>query len=271
MPDTSGIVNPTSIGTAVGIVIGVLSTIAVGYAFKNRPGMAAKTNSLELVGPNAVLPTEISFLFRGVEVPKVTLTKVAIWNSGNTTLSAADIVGADPLRIVLSAGSRVLEAALLVRTRDVNALTLNTRRHIDNELECRFDYLDPGDGAVIQLIHTGTTNVHVVGTLRGVRTGVRMTTTPRAEKAQPQPEPSRAVSRGIAIGSFALGLTFPVLKAAGLLKDRWPMVLVLVGLTALLGALGLLASRYMPPGKLGIHIGSDDQHTRAVSGSQRPS
>ena len=148
-----------------GGLIGVVG-IVLFVATRSRSRIAAQINSLELVGGNSVLPDEIEFLFRGTKVPKVTLSRIAVWNSGNQTLTGDQIVDGDPLRIVTSEGSEILEASILKRTRQVNEFSCVRVNDVPNGAFCRFDYLDPQDGALIQIIHTGTDKVQVVGTLR---------------------------------------------------------------------------------------------------------
>ena len=127
--------NQNWIGTLIGIggiFIGIL-----GYWARPRSRLAAQTNTLQLVGPNAVLPSQIEFLFRGDKVPNVTMSKIAIWNSGNTTVKGDQIVSSDPLRIVTSTGSNILEAIIENRTRQVNDFSCVVRRSATNEVECR--------------------------------------------------------------------------------------------------------------------------------------
>ena len=239
------ILNQNWIGVLIGIVslfIGVL----LAYAFRARSRLAARTNTLELVGPNAVLPHEIEFLFRGNKVPNVTMSRIAIWNSGNTTLKGDQIVSTDPLRIVTSPGSKILESTIRACTRDVNDFSCSIRSDLMNEAECRFDYLDSGDGALIQIIHTGDSKVKVLGTLRGVPKGIRVAETPRAQRQQTDSVLSR-------FGVIALGISFimvgTVLLILGIILD----VHVLRLFSAVLiptGVIMLLTSRYMPPNLL---------------------
>ena len=254
------LLNQSWTGTAVGIVIGVIATVAVAYVFKSRPRLAAKANTSELVGPNSALPTEIAFLFRGVPVPKVTLSKVAIWNSGNTTLKGDQIVASDPLRIVVSEGGSILETTIPARTRKANDVVCGLRADTTNELECRFDFLDPGDGVVIQLIHTGTDSVRVVGTFRGIPQGVQVVGTPRTPTPLQPTETSRGVAKTVAAGVFLLGIVLPILKGAGGLKptERWSTIALASGLLILLSAGALFLSRYMPPERLSTQIGSGE-------------
>jgi hypothetical protein len=110
----------------VGLIIGV---VALWYAFyvRQRPRLAAQVNSLELVGSSPALPKELELLFRGEKVPKVTLSRVSIWNMGNVTLRREQIVAADPLLLVTSSGSKVLDARIIVRIREVKLLLFDPR------------------------------------------------------------------------------------------------------------------------------------------------
>ena len=62
------------VATAIGL-LSVVVTIVVGvaYSFKPRPRMTTQINTLELLGRDAALPTDIEFLFKGNKVPKVAM------------------------------------------------------------------------------------------------------------------------------------------------------------------------------------------------------
>jgi len=121
------ILNESWIGTVIGIV-GIVIGVILAYSFKPRSRLAAQTNTLGLLGPNAVLPTEIEFLFRGTKVSNVAMSRIAIWNIGNTTIKGDQIVGGDPLRIVTSEGSSVLETTIRHCTRQVNGVSCALRQ-----------------------------------------------------------------------------------------------------------------------------------------------
>ena len=107
LPDFKDVISQnwvTIVTGFAGIVIGIFAA----YSFRPRSRLATQTNSLEVLGRRPVLPAEISFVFRGQQVPSVTLSRIALWNVGNTTLKGDQIVAADPLRIVTSTGSNCL-------------------------------------------------------------------------------------------------------------------------------------------------------------------
>lgn len=134
--------NGAVIGLA-GIFIGILATVLVAYIFSSSARQAAQVNSPQIVGHNALMPPELEFVYRGTRVPKVTLSRVAIWNIGNMTSRGDQIFSVDPLRIATSDTSQVLEITILNRTRNVNGFSCGPGSR-ENEINCSFDYLDPG-------------------------------------------------------------------------------------------------------------------------------
>jgi hypothetical protein len=253
------ILNQHWFGTAVAIA-GIVIGLVIAYSSRSRSRLAAQTNTLELAGSNAVLPNEIEFLFRGNRVPNVTMSRIAIWNIGNTTIKGDQIVNSDPLRIVTSDGSSVLEATIRNRTRQVNDVSCLLRQGTSNEVECRFDYLDPSDGALIQLIHTGSNEIKVSGTLRGIPKGVLMRSVPQ-QKVQVQRQLSPSALRLIALVFIVLGICFFIPAVSG--KVRPPsdstLVVMLSFASVFIGLILLLSSRSLPPSQLSTEITSNER------------
>lgn len=78
----------------------------------------------------------------------------------------------DPLRITLS-DSTILMSYIVSPTRDVVSPTATTD---DKNTEARviFDFLDPGDGFAVAILHCGSAgSAKILGTLRGVKEGPR--------------------------------------------------------------------------------------------------
>lgn len=252
-----------------GGLIGVVG-IVLFVATRTRSRIAAQINSLELVGGNSVLPDEIEFLFRGTKVPKVTLSRIAVWNSGNQTLTGDQIVDGDPLLIVTSEGSEILEASILKSTRQVNEFSCARVTDVPNEAYCRFDYLDPQDGALIQIIHTGTDKVQVVGTLRGIRKRILVKSLSRKDEAK-KPDPaagSRFVGQVIGIVVFLLGFGFLLVTLLSTSSDpRGTKAGLLIGSVFMsMGILTYWLSGFMPPKVLGTQITTIDPKKPFLSG-----
>jgi hypothetical protein len=252
------LLNQNWIGTLIGIA-GIVIGVILWFSSRTRSRLAAQTNTLELVGPNAVLPTEIEFLFRGAKVSNVAMSRIAIWNIGNTTIKGDQIVGSDPVRIVTSEGSSILETTIRQCTRQVNGVSCVLRQGTTNEVEYRFDYLDPGDGALIQLIHTGSDIVKVLGTLRGVPKGILVGSVPKP-KRQGERQLSAFGIKVMGVAFVCLGLALVALAIIGVAPSgKSSLPLAPIGALVILSGLGIFFTvRYMPPGRLSTQMTTNE-------------
>jgi len=161
----------------IGVFIGGIGVVA-GYIFYRAsrigPRPLYQFRALRLIGKQEqALPEEVEILFRGRSVPRLTKTQVILWNSGNVMLDGKNIVVDDPLRLELNKGAQVLKLHVLKVTRTSNKFKARINPNSPNELICSFDYLDPGDEAAIELLHTDQKRYpKVQGTIRGVPKGV---------------------------------------------------------------------------------------------------
>lgn len=94
---------------------------------------------------------EIEVLFAGKPVEQVTSANVWFWNAGSRTIEASDIARADPLRIVLPGDARILSAKILKYQRNTMLPNLKSQ---GREVLLSFDFMDRGDGCLLQVLHT---------------------------------------------------------------------------------------------------------------------
>lgn len=129
---------------------------------------------LRLLGKeNPALPSEVEVHYQGSPVPRLTRVKIVLWNSGTALLRGTDIVQDDPLRFVVEASGTILSPSVVRRTRLANKFLVSIPPDRPNELLCQFDYLDPGDGATIEFLHTAErVRPKCSGTIRSVPAGV---------------------------------------------------------------------------------------------------
>ena len=155
------------------LTVAVLGLLASYFFYRRsvtKNQLAFQRESTTIIGTDSALPSDIEILFKGSKVPLVTKSLVAIWNRGNATVSGNQIVEKDALRIELMNTATVLDFNMTLCTREVNAFELAASKNRDF-ISCEFDFLDPGDGAVITVLHTGT-DVKVVGTIRSMPKGL---------------------------------------------------------------------------------------------------
>lgn len=128
---------------------------------------------IRLIGPDLkALPQEVEIRFRGQVVDRLTKTLLIVWNGGKALLRGVDIVADDPFRAEFSKDAQVLQVRVLKTTRVTNKFS--ARRDFEaNRVLFEFDYLDPRDGAVVEILHTDEKRYpQLAGTIRGVPKGV---------------------------------------------------------------------------------------------------
>ncbi|MCZ7385872.1 MAG: hypothetical protein O8C63_14165 [Candidatus Methanoperedens sp.] len=161
------------VGSVIGIT-GLVIAFILYRASRIGPRPVYQLRALRLIGKEEqALPEEVEILFRGRSVPRLTKTHIILWNSGKAMLDGKNIVPDDPLRFEFRKGAQVLRSNVLKVTRESNKFTAMINSDSPNNVICNFDYLDAGDGAVIELLHTNEGRYPKIrGTIRGVPKGI---------------------------------------------------------------------------------------------------
>lgn len=160
----------------VGSLIGLLGIAAAGITYvlsRQRSIISYRTRGVRLLGhAESKLPKEVSVQYRGRDIPRLTRSVVVLWNDGEKTITGADIVGEDPIRIDTGADSSVVACTLLRATRPVLQAACQPSAQDANTVIVTFGFLDPSDGLVVELLHTGQErHPKVLGTIRGIPQG----------------------------------------------------------------------------------------------------
>lgn len=170
------ILNQSWFGALVGL-LGLLVGIAglvlyVKSRIGARPMCLMRT--MRLIGKSEQkLSPEIQIVFGGYSVPRLSLTHLYFWNGGQETVHGSQIVHDDPLRFSFPPADEILKAHVAKSTRPVNKVSVEVLPGKKNEGILSFDFLDPGDGARVEILHTSTKRYpQVLGTLRGIPRGI---------------------------------------------------------------------------------------------------
>lgn len=172
--NTLDVLSPGWVGSIISLV-GII-TAAVTYTLTRQRTRFAYCHAGErLLGLlNYGLPSEVTVQFCGQNIPRLTRTLLVFWNDGEKTIPGEDIVASDPLRLELETEDQVLAATILKVTREVchTAVSIDISRK--NIVELKFQFLDSGDGAVVEVLHTSK-NAHptLLGTIRGLPDGFK--------------------------------------------------------------------------------------------------
>ena len=160
----------------VGSLVGIAGLVA-GLLLYRRSTRAAKPSfqksSLRLLGRNAdSLPAEVTVLFRNKKIERLTRTALIFWNNGTEVLYGDKIVQKDPIRICFHSGDEILSYEVVKTTREVNDFSVDRDGDEPHRLLLKFSYLDPGDGALVELFHDSETRYpEVSGSIMGLPRG----------------------------------------------------------------------------------------------------
>ncbi|MBL4282375.1 hypothetical protein [Vibrio fluvialis] len=157
----------------VGVVFGIVGMFSYKFS-KSTAKPSFQTSSLSLLGSrDDNLPEDVTVLYKGTKVERLSKSTIVIWNNGTEVLNGEDIVDSDPVRFSFPEGSNILSYNIVKITRDTNKVSLKKEEATENELYIQFSYLDPKDGATIEILHDSEDSHPLVkGTIKGLPKGV---------------------------------------------------------------------------------------------------
>jgi len=166
----------TDIWGPLGAILGLIGIVIGGvlaWWFARGPRLVVQTSGSTLVSTPS--DQRIRVLYNDEPVPRVTQSLVWLWREGRGTIKGSDVVTADPITINVPTGDRILDAALLAQSKPTNAVSIELVPD-DPEAGARlaFEYLDPRQGAVIEVLHTAESPelIELTGTVMGMPKGI---------------------------------------------------------------------------------------------------
>ena len=162
---TSPLFSVASFGLAV---VGVILTIHFYRKGRRQKALSYARQSDTLVEDLSDKFPKLSISFGGKDISALTVSRIAVWNSGTESIRGTDISQGDPLRITLPEGTKLLSSEITSKTKEANAFSL--QHDVEgNVITLFFEYADPEDGIVVNLIHTGSKqNPEIRGSVIGV-------------------------------------------------------------------------------------------------------
>lgn len=162
-----------SIGGTVGTLVGVVLSVYLYQASLIKPLLTFGVHPLKTELQRPDYAKELGFIYKDkpVDSESITSVQVSIWNAGTRSIRDSDVL--DPFRLVMPDGSAILSVRVTKTSRPICGF-----ERLDNQEDyksgtCRLKWLilEPGDGAVLQIIYAG--GAHRDPTLDGAVEGQR--------------------------------------------------------------------------------------------------
>jgi hypothetical protein len=149
-------------------LIGIPLTFYFARKGRQRPHLAYATDHTILISPSGdLLDGGLKLLFEGREIASVSRTRIALWSSSGDTVKGVDIVESDPLRIALVDTDKLLQMRVLSLSRKQLGVDLSIDSENPASAILGFDFLDAGDGFMVEVVYEGREPPALRGTIRG--------------------------------------------------------------------------------------------------------
>lgn len=153
---------------AIGLfVVGIPVTWLLARRNRQRPDLRYVINQEELIAPeDSLLSGGLEIRFRGSALEQLCRTYVGIWSKRGDTIRNHDLTDADPLRLELPATDVVLSARIVTMSR-AQIQPVARVGPSDSVVELTFDFLDPHDGFIVEVLHRENATPALLGTIKG--------------------------------------------------------------------------------------------------------
>lgn len=140
-------------------VLAIFSSIFAIYTWlagksRKRFSVSCKTNEIIVAGKSSI--DKLDIRYDGQNISNLSSSNFYIWNSGNTVINPSDMVLSRPLCIKNTGTAKILNAEILKCSEETNSFYLN--KVTDEIVEINFEYVDHGEGLLLQILHTGASN-----------------------------------------------------------------------------------------------------------------
>jgi hypothetical protein len=167
--------NEPNLLTLIGLAIGAIGiALAIYFYIKGKPlkFIASASRSFRVISGRSRKIPGLHVLIHGQPVTIITVTRFAFWNTGNRTIDSLDIPPNDPIVITAMRNAHIDDIELLETTKQANQIQIEKQ---DNQqlFKINFEYLDPGDGGTVNIIHNGNEIDEFIlkGSIKGGKVG----------------------------------------------------------------------------------------------------
>jgi hypothetical protein len=246
-----------------GLAVGIAGIVLAAFFYKlskPRKLLAYATRTFRIVPDKRIKLKRLQITYTGYPVDTLSVTRLAVWNAGNASIRRSDLATNDPPVIYAGNGVTLFESDIIEPGAAANNVSLTTVYSLVTGSAMEFDFLDPGDGAVISVVHDGSklTDIRLNGEIIGgdIRRTVAHGETPNEKTGTrwdglSTPQIVESGRRQTRRGAYAVLVLLLIAGVLSLFTARWPLglLLTLLGLIVPTSVL-LLSRRVYPPLRL---------------------
>ena len=223
------------VGIAIGLVVAIITTaLSVHFYRRSRQGAQLAYHHWTgrvLGGRGHKLPEAVRITFRDEVIENLCRSLVMIWNNSDKTVYGKNIVETDLLRINMGEKTKVLDTRIIKVTRPVNNCQVDLHVIMSDDVMwsepvIKFDYLDSGDGLVVELFHTDTGEApKLIGSIREM---------PRGFKDYKNNFPTHPFGKFMYVLSWAFAVALTVSAVVIVVSDNFASRSIILAITLMI-------------------------------------
>ena len=148
--------------TIVWIILSLATLLSLGWGIyshlsankKKQFSVASSTFEIIKHGKNKI--QNLQLMFNGDSIDNLTISKFAIWNSGNKVINSDDMVTGREIEICSDKNANILDVQIVAEVEPANSFKIV--KSTAHNISIGFDYVDRHEGVVVQIFHTGDKN-----------------------------------------------------------------------------------------------------------------
>lgn len=155
-------------------ILGTIITVIVSYLFYRKANKIKQPRivkrSISLIRNYQSKLSKLRVSYNDEPVERLTITRIAFWNDGKSTITKNDIATMEPIAIKTFENHRILDFELVHIIEPTNNIRL-VNSVDENKLIIDFEYLDKNQGCIIDVYHNGysSSDIRLVGKLKGCK------------------------------------------------------------------------------------------------------
>ena len=132
-------------------ILGVVGSYVISRNFELKAQIRMDINSFGIINEN-VGAGNVIIECNGAQIDTLTKTSIIFWNSGRKCITKDEILSEGCLKIKFPQGVEIFECRRIKYNEELNKISVCNNQ---NEVIVKFEYLKPGNGAIIDILHNG--------------------------------------------------------------------------------------------------------------------
>ena len=141
----------------VTFILGIVCSYTISRNFELKTQIRMDINSFGIINEN-IGAGSVIIECNGAKIDTLTKTSIMFWNSGRKCITKDEILGEKCLKIEFPQVVKIFECKKIKYNEKLNKISVCNDQNV---VIVKFEYLKPGNGAIIDILHNGNINQEI--------------------------------------------------------------------------------------------------------------